>query len=324
MPPPVGGRPAIELRAGMTREEGRAMNVPMEPGDVDARAWQELCDLVRRGAGVSDWVLPDGDDAPPPSAAEYAYLTGLVDHHRHNIIPFLVERCGIAGKSVLDFGSGTGALSMAMIQAGAAAVTGVEPNLLNFQASIWRKRAHRADDRAHFHHVPDTSRLPFLDDTFDACVCNSVLQCVPDRRLRRRLLVEMHRVVKPGGLVVLCGSGNGLFPWGCHATRWWVNLAPDRAARLGYNRGVTYRELRRALAPLGATLVPPAGPEDRALTRWRQRVAARSTTAPRRAAYQAVFAAYALCEATLCRWLDTPIEAFTPYVELAFRKAPRP
>lgn len=320
----MGGRPAIELRAGMTREKGRAMNLPTEPAGVDVRAWQELCDLVRRGAGVSDRARHDGGDGPPPSAADYAYLTGLVDHHRHNIIPFLVERCGIAGKSVLDFGAGTGALSMAMIQAGAEAVTGVEPNLLNFQASTWRKRAHRADDRVQFHHVPDTSRLPFLDDTFEVCVCNSVLQCVPDRRLRRRLLAEMLRVVKPGGLVVLCGSGNGLFLWGCHASRWWVSLAPDRAARLGHNRGVTYWEIRRALAPLGATLVPPAGPEDRALDRWRRRLGARGTAGPRRGAYQAVFAAYALCEATLCRLLGTPIEAFTPYIELAFRKAPRP
>jgi len=298
------------------------MELVPEPGALEARAWQQFCDLVRQGAGVSDMASADGSGSLGATPADYAYLTGLVDHHRKNIIPFLVERCGIAGRSVLDVGSGTGGLSIAMIEAGAAAVTGVEPNLLNFEASHWRKRAHRMDDRVRFLHVPDTSSLPFPDDTFDACVCNSVLHYVPGRRLRRRLLAEMHRVVKPGGLVIISGSGNGLIPGGPHSSRWWVNLAPDRAGRLGHSQGITYWEIQRAFASLGASLVPPTGPDDRALARWRRRVGARGSAAPRRGAYQLAFAAYSLCEATLCRWIDAPIEAFMPYLELAFRKDP--
>lgn len=299
------------------------MDLQSEPTDLDIQAWQRFCDLVRRGAGVSDRAQAHKDGVPPPSAADAAYLTGLVDHHRTNIIPFLVERCGIVGKSVLDFGSGTGGLSVAILQAGAASVTGVEPNLLNHEASVWRKRAHRIDGRVRFHYVPDTTHLPFPDDSFDVCVCNSVLQYVPDRGVRRALLTEMHRVVKPGGVITVSGSGNGIFPGGPHSSRFWSNLAPDLAARLGHNRGVTYWEVHHTLAALGASLVPPTGPEDQSLLRWRRRVGQRGLEGPRGAVYRLVFAAYSSCEATLCRRLNVPIEAFLPFIEIAYRKADR-
>lgn len=300
------------------------MDLQSAPTDLDTQAWQQFCHLVRRGAGVSDRAQADKDDVPPPSSADAAYLTGLVDHHERNIIPFLVERCGISGKSVLDFGSGTGGLSVAMIlKAGAASVTGVEPNLLNHEASVWRARAHRLSSRIRCHYVPDTSRLPFPDDSFDVCVCNSVLQYVPDRGARRALLTEMHRVVKPGGVIAVSGSGNGIIPGGPHSSRFWSNLAPDRAARLGHHRGVTYWEVDRVLAALGASLVPPTGPEDHALLRWRRRVGQRGLAGPRGAAYRLAFAACSSFEATLCRRLNVPIEAFLPFIEIAYRKAPR-
>ena len=287
---------------------------------LDPQAWGTFCQLVRRGAGVCDAPEPGEDGAPAADPETYDYQVSLVEHHRANNIPFLIERCGLQGKAVLELGSGTGALSVALIEAGARAVTGVEPNRMNHEASLWRKRAHRLDDRVEFHHVDDTSRLPFADDHFDASVCSSVMQCVPDGEARRRLLVEMHRVVRPGGLVIVCASGNGLIPAGPHSTRWWSNLAPGRAAQRGHLRGITYWEIRRALAPLGATLVRPADRTDSELARWHRRATGRRISGARRAVHRATLAAYALLEATVCQATGTPIEAFTPFVTVAFRK----
>lgn len=291
---------------------------------LEPQAWEMLSRLVGRGAGVCDEEQPEGRDPPPASVETREYLMSLVEHHRSNTIPFLIERCGLQGKSVLEFGSGTGGLAIAMIQAGVGAVTGVEPNRMNHEASDWRKRAYRLEDRVDFHYVPNTSRLPFAEDRFDACVCSSVLQYVPDGELRRRLLIEMHRVVKPGGLVIVCASGNGLLPAGPHSSRWWSNLAPRRAERRGDRRGVTYWEIRRALAPLGAARVRPADPGDSELVRWRRRALERGLSGPPLLAHRAALAAYALLEATVCRLTDTPIEAFTPYVTVAFRKRAAP
>lgn len=49
----------------------------------------------------------------------------------------------------------------------------------------------------------DATRLPFDDETFDGLVAFKVLCYVPSAPLRRDVLREWHRVVKPGGLALL-------------------------------------------------------------------------------------------------------------------------
>ena len=44
----------------------------------------------------------------------------------------------------------------------------------------------------------DLTAMPFADDTFDLVICNHVIEHVPDWE---RLAQELHRVVRPGGLV---------------------------------------------------------------------------------------------------------------------------
>jgi hypothetical protein len=122
-------------------------------------------------------------------------------------------------------------------------------------------------------------------------------------------------VLAPGGLLVVCNSGNGLIPGGPHSTRWWSNLAPERAARRGHpKRGVTWWELRTALAPLGAEHAPGEG----ALERWRARVSGPGGRPPW--TRRALLAGYGLLEAAVCRRAGVPVEALLPYPELAFRK----
>ena len=48
--------------------------------------------------------------------------------------------------------------------------------------------------------VCDAQALPFRDGEFDAVVCHQVLEHVPDAD---RAVVEMHRVLKPGGRVIV-------------------------------------------------------------------------------------------------------------------------
>jgi SAM-dependent methyltransferase len=42
--------------------------------------------------------------------------------------------------------------------------------------------------------------LPFASASFDSVVCQNVIECVPDRR---GLLIEMHRILRPGGAAVI-------------------------------------------------------------------------------------------------------------------------
>ena len=284
------------------------------------REWTTFCDLVSRGAGVAD-VLDDAATAAAATAHDRAYLLGLAEHHRENTVPFLVDDCALAGKSVLEVGAGTAGLAVALAEAGVREVIGAEPNAKNYEAGVWRAKAHRVDDRVRLCHVPDTTRLPFADDSFDAAVCSSVLQYVP-RRTRPALLDEMHRVVKPGGLVIVCGSGNGLLPGGPHSKRWWSNLTPDRAERLGHTHGVTYWEIDRVLRRRGATRTRRGSADGAALARWLERAERRGRDGRSAWGRLALGAAYRAMDATWCRGLGVPIEAFLPYMTVAYEKAP--
>ena len=97
-----------------------------------------------------------------------------------------------AGKSWLDVGCGTGALTQTILaNAQPAGVAGLDPSE-GFLAFA-RTRAPQAEFR-----VGDAQALPFEDDSFDAAVSGLVLNFVPDAA---KAVSEMRRVVRPGGTV---------------------------------------------------------------------------------------------------------------------------
>ena len=98
------------------------------------------------------------------------------------------------GEAVLDVGSGTGALSMALRAAATHGnVIGVDPSVdyVN-HASRWSR-----DPFLRFM-VGDAQQLPFADAEFDKTVSALVLNFVPEPA---RALSEMIRVTKHGGVV---------------------------------------------------------------------------------------------------------------------------
>jgi len=49
--------------------------------------------------------------------------------------------------------------------------------------------------------IADAADLPFAANTFDAALCSELLEHVPDPR---RVIAEAHRVLKPGGVLLVC------------------------------------------------------------------------------------------------------------------------
>lgn len=278
---------------------------------VDSVAWQQFCQMVAAGAGVVDH--PGRMLANEAVPATYQQLEiQRAAHHLRNAVPFIVDECGLRGKEVLEFGSGTGGLSVAMIVAGVKRVTAVEPIELNSRAAAARVRAHGCEAEVDCVHLADTAQLPYGDSGFDAVVCNSVLQYVPNQELRGRLLKEMARVVRFGGQLIISGSGNGLYPAGPHSTAWWSNLCPGLAAKRHHNRGVTYWETARALGKEWS--LERQG--FRALKRWQARVTERKSRLR-----WVVIQGASLCAASAALLLRVPAEALVPFPDLAFRKA---
>jgi len=95
----------------------------------------------------------------------------------------------LTGQLVLDVGAGTGAVSHRLVAAGA--------HVLAVDAS-WPMLAHQASSRAPAV-VGDISRLPLADSAVDGAAAAFVLNHLADPVAA---LIEMRRVVRPGGFIV--------------------------------------------------------------------------------------------------------------------------
>lgn len=108
------------------------------------------------------------------------------------VIADYASRAGIdlADLSLLDIGCSTGFLSR-LYGEHFGQVTGIDidaPAIEFAQKSV-------TDDHMNFH-VRDSMQSGFPDNSFDAVTCTQVYEHVPDSR---RLMEEIHRVLKPGG-----------------------------------------------------------------------------------------------------------------------------
>lgn len=99
----------------------------------------------------------------------------------------------LTGERILDIAAGTGTSSAAIARSGAE-VTALDfsPGMIE----VGRKK------HADVEFVEgDATALPFADNSFDAVTISFGLRNIQDAKAA---LVEMHRVLKPGGRVVIC------------------------------------------------------------------------------------------------------------------------
>lgn len=104
-----------------------------------------------------------------------------------------------SGSSVLDAGCGSGRNLIYLLRSGYP-VFGVDENP-RAVAQVRELAAQLAPDLpAENFQVADLSRIPFPDQRFDAVICSAVLHFARDEAQFDRLLAEMWRVLRPGGL----------------------------------------------------------------------------------------------------------------------------
>lgn len=115
-------------------------------------------------------------------------------HHLLRLVPF----DGLAGKAVLDLGCGTG-VDLVRFARGGAQVTGVD--IADSAIALARQNVKHRDLSAHLL-VADGEALPFADGHFDYVFAHGVAQYTGDGR---RLVSEVHRVLKPAGEAVFQG-----------------------------------------------------------------------------------------------------------------------
>lgn len=107
-----------------------------------------------------------------------------------------VLRDATLGADVLEVGAGPG-LVTDVLRARAARVTAVEIEPALATALAARLRGTNVDVVQ-----ADATALPLPDGRFSAAVCCTMLHHVPSAALQDRLLAEVRRVLRPGGLFV--------------------------------------------------------------------------------------------------------------------------
>ena len=142
-----------------------------------------------------------------------------------------VEEHGpLAGRTVLDIGGGPGYLTAAVRARGGNCCL-LEPDAAELVPRA--PAGHAAPGRlaAGRTAIANGYWLPVRDGGADICLSSNVLEHVRDPR---RLVDEMVRVTRPGGLIYLSFT-NWYSPWGGHEMSPWHYLGP-RAAERRYAR----------------------------------------------------------------------------------------
>ncbi|OIO28501.1 hypothetical protein COX86_00445 [Candidatus Micrarchaeota archaeon CG_4_10_14_0_2_um_filter_60_11] len=105
---------------------------------------------------------------------------------------------GVRGKSVLDVATGTGRISVYLAKKGAKVTA------LDLTPEMMAKAKGKARrERVKIRFVEGNAlRLPFRDDSFDRVISIRFLHLL-SRKDERRVIEEMTRVLKPGGLLII-------------------------------------------------------------------------------------------------------------------------
>ena len=144
----------------------------------------------------------------------------------------LIGRHVVSARRFLDCGCGPGAYVLALKEQFGLDAHGIE--LREDKVKIAQARPGLEDRVA----KGDLMAIDFPDNAWDYCMLNEVLEHVPDDR---RALSEVHRILKPGGLLFIF-SPNRWFPFETHGVMYqgtkrklphWVPFVPYMPVRLG-------------------------------------------------------------------------------------------
>jgi ubiquinone/menaquinone biosynthesis C-methylase UbiE len=218
------------------------------------------------------------DDAARAEA--YAKL-GIVNTYylAYRDLPELFAGYELSGRA-LDYGCGTGRSTRFLRDHGFSAV-GVDI------AEAMILRAREQDPNGEYHHIAPAALQIFPDAAFDLVLSEMPFDSIPSMEEKVRTLLEISRVLKPGGLKILVAASHELYvrEWVSWST---VDFPENRVAKagdivkvvindLGDRRIVedflwtedAYREtFRRTPLQLLETLRPTIGDQDQYQCQW--------------------------------------------------------
>lgn len=151
--------------------------------------------------------------------------SGALDFSRVNkirtdeLIPLIEPYAEIKNMRIMDFGCGGGSSTFALALEGGN-VTGIDvaaPSIYNAKRN---KEKYYNQYSVDFMHLKDTTSLPFPEQCFDMVICNAVFEHILPKE-RESVFKELYRIVKLGGLIILRGTPNRMFPNDGHTSELW-------------------------------------------------------------------------------------------------------
>ncbi|RYD99284.1 MAG: class I SAM-dependent methyltransferase [Sphingomonadales bacterium] len=162
------------------------------------------------------------------------------DHLRPALVAYAID---VRGRDVLEFGCNVGGSAVVLAALGARlGGVDVDPVMPPIAEANLARHGLGGDIRL----VKANGGLPFADAAFDLILANSVLEYVAPVDLDRTL-GELHRVLRPGGRLFICGTASRLALRERHSGRWLVNMRP-RAVKPDLQRGLAPWSLAAALS----------------------------------------------------------------------------
>ncbi len=161
------------------------------------REWMDNFHPMKFGERL--WICPSWRDVPDPSAINVMLDPGLAfgtgTHSTTALCLEWLESINLEGKTVIDFGCGSGILAIAAIKLGAAKVIGIDIDPQAIVASI--ENAKRND-------VADQLELFLPQDQPDGLIADVVVANILAAPLRE-LSGVISSLVKPQGLLAMSG-----------------------------------------------------------------------------------------------------------------------
>ncbi len=233
------------------------------------------------------------------------HMGGRVLTFRERLMPQIRAFTNLRGMDVLDFGCGTGSTTVVLCEnAESSRITAMDIDPHSLEIAALRLRHHAMEDRVTTHRIPAVRRIgdvPVESGSFDFILANGVLEHVVPFSTRPQVILEMWRLLRPGGMLFISETPNPLWPIDRHTTGLplipWLpaRVASKVAASLGRHtpgtdidaqgrRGMSFWEIVRPLRRGGHRFevlnitvtrnrLLPAGPEPGRRLRARRRLA---------------------------------------------------
>ena len=159
-------------------------------------------------------------------SALWRYLT------RRELLPWMLQG-SVLGEHVLELGAGAGPATTELARR-AARVTSLE-----YDHSSALKLHARASHSSVSVIQADAAALPFSDGTFSSAIAILMLHHLKSPELQDRAFSEIHRVLRPGGVLLAFDIPNGWIHRIAHIKSTFVPLDPANAARRLRAAGLT-------------------------------------------------------------------------------------